>query len=238
MASDLYPGRGVHGRLVEVIGRRILAGELAQGVVLPREALLMSEYGASRTSVREAVKVLAAKGLLETRQRLGTRVRPSAAWNLLDPDVLAWQAATGPPSAWTRHLVELRRLVEPAAARLAAARRSDAELATIAAAVAAMAAAVADPLAYYRADLAFHRALFAASGNPFIDRLGAIVAAVLEASFRIQQRALIPVSEGLALHEAVLAAVRARDEDAAERAMLAVIRAARRELDHATGGAP
>lgn len=238
MASDLYPGRGVHGRLVEVIGRRILAGELAQGVVLPREALLMSEFGASRTSVREAVKVLAAKGLLETRQRLGTRVRPSAAWNLLDPDVLAWQAATGPPSAWTRHLVELRRLVEPAAARLAAARRSDAELATIAAAVAAMAAAVADPLAYYRADLAFHRALFAASGNPFIDRLGAIVAAVLEASFRIQQRALIPVSEGLALHEAVLAAVRARDEDAAERAMLAVIRAARRELDHATGGAP
>lgn len=237
MATDLYPGRGLHGRLVEVIGRRILAGELAQGAVLPREAQLMGEFGASRTSVREAVKVLAAKGLLETRQRLGTRVRPSAAWNLLDPDVLAWQAATEPPSAWTCHLVELRRLVEPAAARMAAVRRSEAELAGIASAVAGMTASIADPLAYYRADLAFHRALFAASGNPFIDRLGAVVAAVLEASFRVQQRALIPMSEGLVLHEAVLAAVEARDADDAERAMLAIIEAARRELDRATGGA-
>ena len=94
-ASRVYPTRGVHGRLVEQIGRRILGGELAPGAMLPREAELVQELGISRTAVREAIKVLAAKGLVESRQKLGMRVRPERAWNLLDPDVLAWQAASG-----------------------------------------------------------------------------------------------------------------------------------------------
>ena len=98
-----------------------------------------------------------------------------------------------------------------------------------------MTAAVDDPLAYYRADLAFHRAVFAASGNPFVDRLGAIVSAVLEVSFRLQRRSLIPMAVGLAMHERVLDAVRARDADAAERAMDEIIEEARIELEQATG---
>ena len=109
------------------------------------------------------------------------------------------------------HLVELRRMIEPAAARLAATRRSADQLQALAAALADMTAAVDDPLAYYRADLAFHRALFAASGNPFVDRLGAIVSAVLEVSFRLQRRSLIPMAVGLAMHGRVLDAIRARD---------------------------
>ena len=230
-ASRVYPTRGVHGRLVEQIGRRILGGELAPGAMLPREAELVQELGISRTAVREAIKVLAAKGLVESRQKLGMRVRPERAWNLLDPDVLAWQAASGPSPELTAHLVELRRMIEPAAARLAATRRSAEQLQALASALADMTAAVDDPLAYYRADLAFHRAVFAASGNPFVDRLGAIVSAVLEVSFRLQRRSLIPMAVGLAMHERVLAAVRARDADAAERAMDEIIEEARIELE-------
>lgn len=227
-----YAARGLHGRIVETIGRRIVGGAIPPGGILPRESSLMAEFGASRTSVREAIRVLAAKGLIESRQRLGTRVRPHRAWNLLDPDVLSWQAAEAPQEL-TEHLVELRRLIEPPAARLAAARRSGAELAAIEEAFAGMESGMADQTAYYRADLAFHRALFAAAGNPFIDRLGAIVSAVLMVSFHLQQRSLIPFELGLALHRRVLEAVRAGDAEAAGAAMLDIIAEAQLELERA-----
>ncbi|MFO1066986.1 MAG: FCD domain-containing protein [Geminicoccaceae bacterium] len=236
--ARVYAARGVHGRLVELFGRRILGEALPPGALLPREAELALQEGASRTAIREALKVLSAKGLVETRQKTGTRVRPRQFWNLLDPDVLAWQAAEGTSQALTAHLVELRRMIEPAAARLAAGRRSAAELAAIEAAARAMRASLGDPAAYYEADLAFHRAIFAACGNPLVDRLGAIVAAVLEVSFRLQQRSLLPFERGLALHERVLAAIAASDAAAADAAMLDIIEAARVELDRAADPAP
>lgn len=231
--TRIYRPRGVHGRLVELLGRRILGERLGPGALLPREAELAQQQGASRTAIREALKVLSAKGLVETRRKLGTRVRARAEWNLLDPDVLAWQAAEGASPALTRHLVELRRMVEPEAARLAALRRSAEELAAITAAAVAMRASLGDPAAYYAADLAFHRALFAASGNPLIDRLGAIVTAVLAVSFRLQQRSLLPFEAGLVLHERVRDAIAAGDGPGAESAMLAIIEAARGELEGA-----
>ncbi len=228
-----YPTRGVHGRLVEVIGQRIVGDALAPGTDLPREVELMDEFQASRTAVREAIKVLAAKGLVESRQKRGMRVRAQDEWNLLDPDVLAWYAASSPAPELVGQMVELRRMIEPAAARLAAGRRSEGELAAMQAAFASMQAGLDDFTAYYRADLAFHRALFRASGNPFIDRLGAIVAVILEVSFRLQRRSLIPASAGLALHAPVLEAIRARDPERAEAAMLAIIDAAALELQTA-----
>jgi DNA-binding FadR family transcriptional regulator len=233
--SRTYPTRGVHGRLVEAIGQRIVGDALAPGTDLPREVELMDEFQASRTAVREAIKVLAAKGLIESRQKRGMRVRPQDDWNLLDPDVLAWYAASSPSAGLVAQMVELRRMIEPSAARLAAERRSVAELAAIERAFADMQGGLDDLVAYYRADLAFHRALFRASGNPFIDRLGAIVTVILEVSFRLQQRSLIPASTGLALHEPVLDAIRRQDPAAAERAMLAVIEAASVELATAAG---
>jgi GntR family galactonate operon transcriptional repressor len=236
--ARVYAARGLHGRLVEMLGRRILGESLPPGASLPREAELAQQEGASRTAIREALKVLSAKGLVETRQKLGSRVRPRRHWNLLDPDVLAWQAAEGASPALTAHLVELRRLVEPATARLAAIRRSPDELAAIEATVAAMRASLGDTAAYYEADLAFHRAIFAASGNPLVDRLGAIVAAVLEVSFRLQQRSLIPFERGLVLHERVAEAIAAADPDGAEAAMLDIIEAARLELDRVVAEAP
>ena len=229
--SRTYPNRGVHGRLVEVIGQRIVGDDLAPGTDLPREVELMDEFQASRTAVREAIKVLAAKGLVESRQRRGMRVRAQDDWNLLDPDVLAWYAASSPSPDLVAQMVELRRMIEPAAARLAAERRSEGELGDLNAAFAAMQAAVDDFTAYYKADLAFHRAVFRASGNPFVDRLGAIVAVILEVSFRLQRRSLLPASAGLALHGPVLDAIQAQDPERAEAAMLAIIDAAALELE-------
>jgi GntR family galactonate operon transcriptional repressor len=227
-----YAARGLHGRIVETIGRRIVGGGIPPGSILPRESALMGEFAASRTSVREAMRVLSAKGLVESRQRLGTRVRQHRAWNLLDPDLLAWKAAEAPDEL-TDHLVELRRLIEPPAVRLAAMRRSEGDLAAIEEAFAGMEGGVDDPEAYYQADLVFHQALFTAAGNPFIDRLGSIVSAVLAVSFRLQQRSLIPFGLALKLHARVLEAVRARDPGAAEAAMHDIIAEAQLELGRA-----
>jgi len=124
----LYGARGVHGRIVETIGRRVISGGFAAGAMLPKEAELMVELGASRTSIREAVKVLAAKGLLETRQKRGTIVRPQSAWNLLDPDILAWVTDAGAALTLIPQLGELRRLIEPGAVEPAFLRRDLAEM--------------------------------------------------------------------------------------------------------------
>lgn len=230
-AHRVYAARGVHGRVVELLGRRILGAELAPESVLPPETELAQQLGTSRTAIREALKVLAAKGLVEARQKRGTTVRPSRCWNLLDPDVLAWHVAVGPSPAFTQHLVELRRMIEPPTVRLAAARRTAKELAALAAAAAGMRASLDDPRAYFRHDLDFHRAIFTASGNPLVDRLGAIVSAVLEVSFDLHQRASAPSELGLSMHERVLDGVRRKDAAAAERAMLDIIDRGKLELE-------
>lgn len=230
LRQRVYPSRGVHGRIVEAVGQRILGGALAPGDLLPPESELAGQMGSSRTAVREAIKVLAAKGLITTRQKRGSEVRPTREWNLLDPDVLAWLAATGAGPELTAQMIELRRMVEPGAARLAALRHDEAALDEIDAALAGMRDAVPDPIAYYRADLAFHRGIFAATGNRFLDRLGALVGTVLETSFGLQRRSAVDYAGGLALHEVVRTKIAARDGEGAARAMEAVIEAARDEL--------
>src|SRR5437867_4809520 len=122
-----YPEQSLHGRIVHAIGRRILGGDLQPGDLLPAEP----ELGASRTVVREAIKVLAAKGLVESRPKTGTRVRPRESWNLLDPDVLAWLQDGAVSEDLLRKLTEVRRIIEPAAAELAAARADGRDLAAL-----------------------------------------------------------------------------------------------------------
>ena len=105
-----YPRRGLHGELVHDIGVRILRGDLEPGDALP------SEFDAggqtvSRTVVREAVKVLAAKGLVEARPKTGTQVRERRFWNLMDPDVLAWRLEATPGDDFFVEVFELRRLI-------------------------------------------------------------------------------------------------------------------------------
>src|SRR2546423_14262737 len=125
-----YPRRGLHGAVVHDIGVRILSGELQPGDALPLDDLT-GEPTVSRTVLREAIKVLAAKRLVESRPKTGTRVRPRHEWNLLDPDVLAWQIEAGPDPGFLQQALELRRMIEPSAARLAADRATEQEIAAL-----------------------------------------------------------------------------------------------------------
>ena len=120
---------------------RIVAGEFAPGDRLPAEAALLAEYDVSRPVLREAMRVLVAKGLVLSRQRAGAIVRPRSEWHLLDPDVLYWLIQTQPPPEFVETLMTVRRVFEPAAAALAAQVASDDALQGIADAYAGMEAA-------------------------------------------------------------------------------------------------
>src|SRR5262249_56146540 len=111
--SRAYPLRGQHGRVVHTMGTRIAGGDLAPGEPLPTEEQLVGELGVGRSALREAMKVLGGKGLVESRTRAGTRVRPREAWHLMDPDVLGWPYRTAPTLPDLEALAPLPPPVQP-----------------------------------------------------------------------------------------------------------------------------
>jgi len=232
-----YRLRGIQGRLIRKLGESIVRGLYPPGTLLPREGDLMEAHDASRTSVREAIKVLSAKGLVETRQRIGTRVRARDHWNIFDADVLAWHGLDALDDDILRDLIEMRQLVEPPAARLAAGRASLDDLAAIAAACDGMRAAMSDMEAYAKADVAFHVAVFAASHNQLLKRFAHIVANFMQISFRIQQQALDRVEhrveDDLAIHIAIFEAIDRGDAAAAEAGMMRTILDGKADLQRA-----
>jgi GntR family transcriptional regulator, galactonate operon transcriptional repressor len=183
----LYPERGVHNRVAHDIGRRVVSGAIAEGALLPRESELSEQFAVSRQAVREGLKVLAAKGLVYARRRVGTAVLPRNAWNLLDPDVIAWHEPADLPPDFLLQLVELRQVIEPAASEFAALRGTDEAIEAIGVALQEMRRSVDDSPAFIRADLDFHIALFVASGNVLFERLGRICEPLLGASFARQE---------------------------------------------------
>ena len=124
-AARTHEGK-IHGSVVDAIGRWILGGTYAPDDLLPREDDLAVELGVSRTSIREAVKVLSAKGLLQARRRVGVRVRDRDDWNLLDPQVLSWHPDVARDEAFITGLIEVRRIIKSSAAALGAAQRATA----------------------------------------------------------------------------------------------------------------
>src|SRR6266511_931561 len=180
--SRTYPRRGLHGAVVHEIGVRILRGELKPGDALPDNGLV-DEPAVSRTVVREAIKVLAAKRLVESRPKTGTRVRPRRDWNLLDPDVLAWQIEAGPDAHFLEQALELRRMIEPVAARIAAERATDEQIAALYEAYDAMAAAGDDLDAFMEPDLRFHGVLLEACRNELLEHMSEIFTALLRTVF-------------------------------------------------------
>jgi DNA-binding FadR family transcriptional regulator len=219
--GSTYPRHGLHGAVVHDIGIRILSGELEPGEALPTEDELTGDVAASRTVLREAIKVLAAKRLVESRPKTGTRVRPRSDWNLLDPDVLAWQLEAGPTRDFLEDALELRRLIEPAAARLAADRASNAEIAALEEAHAAMSAAEGVE-AWIEPDVRFHSILLQAAHNELLERLSTIVSAVLRMLFTVSSQPRM-FARALPLHWAIIDAVRAHDPDAAEAAAIRLL---------------
>jgi DNA-binding FadR family transcriptional regulator len=204
---------------VDEIGLRITRGDFEPGQVLPDEDKLAAELDVSRTVIREATKVLLAKGMVETRPRRGTSVRPFEAWNMLDPDVLAWQEASRPGPQFFRNLTEVRRIVEPAAAALAAERATATEMRAVEAAYVAMKDGVDETQAFRAADLKFHAAILVASRNPFLQPVANAIGAVLMSSLMVTNRNPATNRNSLPFHARVLEAIRSRNPEAARRAM-------------------
>lgn len=212
----------LHAHVVQELGLRIVRGELAAGEVLPPEEVLASQLAVSRTVLREAVKVLAAKGLLEPRPKVGTRVRDWHHWHQLDGEVLAWRCASIPTADFVEKLVEIRQIVEPAAAAAAAKRCTAEQLREIELAANAMAAADNDE-EWNVADVAFHRAILQGTGNELLVSLFSVIEASLSMFFELSTRAAKDLKQSLALHQKVFESVRRRQPEAARRATRAII---------------
>ncbi|MDW6024199.1 FadR/GntR family transcriptional regulator [Mesorhizobium sp. BAC0120] len=220
-AADRENGGGsVHDSVVKLLGSRILDGTYAPGDTLPREDELGAMLGVSRTSVREAVKVLSAKGLVEAKRRVGVRVLQRDEWRMLDPIVLNWHPAIQKDRELIAGLIEARRIFEPAAAELAARRATAADLARIEEAYIAMEAAIPDdPDGVCQADLAFHSNVIAASHNVVLRGLIGMLEAALKASFLVTNPLMEAQSRALFAHKEVAEAIRMRDTARAREAM-------------------
>jgi len=221
---------GIHSRIVQSIGAAIVSGQLEPGQRLPNDAALIGRFKASRTAIREAMKVLATKGLIEARQRAGTSVSAKSNWDLLDADVLSWHQPDSIGEKMAGDLVELREVIEPVAARLAATRASEEDIDNIEKAYRRMAAGVDNLPDFYAGDVEFHLAILAACHNQLIRRLDGIIGTVLAISFELQKETLVGPQEGLEAHYEIVERIRDRDRRGAERAMRRVIGRGRDEI--------
>jgi len=219
----------MHAQIVRDLGLRIVAGELRPGERLPPEASLCAAYAVSRPVLREATRVLVAKGLVVSRQKAGAIVRPRNDWHLLDPDVLYWSIQSRPPQEFVQTLLTVRRVFEPAVAALAARVASPESLQAISQAYAGMEAA-RTPEELLEPDLAFHRLVAEATGNDLLAYIGNMLSLALRESIRLSSR--LPNTHALSLprHKAILKALLKRDAAAAQRATLVQLRGTRDDL--------
>ena len=211
----------------------MLRGELPAGSVLPNEEALSAQLAVSRTALREAIKVLAAKGLIVSRPKTGTRVRPRADWNFLDPDVLAWRLSTGDIDRYVKELFELRRVIEPAAAALAAQRAKTADTARMERAYRGMEAAGDDGEKFEEPDRQFHQAILHMTDNEMIGSLAALIETALLMSFRLSNDNPRGQRHSLPMHRAGLTAIQRQHPEQARTAMERLLAQSERDVRHA-----
>lgn len=207
-----------HGKIVALLAKRIIEGAYTPNQLLPSVEDLAAELGSSRTAVRESLKVLSAKGFLEARRRAGTRVLPRSLWSLMDRDVLGWIFQNSDDIEFGKSLLELRRIIEPEAAALAAEHASAADLAALEKAYQTMCRSLPDDVeTCCVADVAFHTALLRASGNILLEQLAHTISYALMTLFRITTELAESHAEALDSHGALVEAIRARDVGEARR---------------------
>ncbi|MEH3122959.1 MAG: FadR/GntR family transcriptional regulator [Sphingomonas phyllosphaerae] len=208
-ASVRGTGRRLHGAIAHKLGTAIVSGEYAPGDTLSGEVAFSEALDVSRSAYREAMQVLAAKGLVESRPKAGTRVLPRERWNLLDPDVLAWAFAGAPDIQFVRALFELRAIVEPAAAGLAAQRRDRNDLKAMKDALAAMRRHTLATEPGRAADKEFHNAVLRATRNDALMVLSASIGAAIHWTTQFKQRARAlprnPIPDHVRVHDMIAA---------------------------------
>ena len=213
----------LHGSIAREIGTRIVAGRYRPGDVLDGEVYASGQRKVSRAAYREAMRILSAKGLVESRPKWGTRVTRRAEWHMLDPDVLSWLFDVEPDEGLLASLFELRKIVEPQAAALAALRRTDLHVEILATSLAAMRKHSLSVKAGQVADQEFHAALLEATGNAFLMSLTQSVTSAVSWTTIFKQRSAPPLRDALPDHERVFLAVEKQDHAAAHEAMTDLI---------------
>jgi DNA-binding FadR family transcriptional regulator len=223
MSSDR--ALSTHDQLVRVLGTEIVSGVYKPGENLPPEAELLSRFQVSRTVLREVLKTLQAKGMVQSKTRVGTRLLDPSNWNFFDAEVLSWKVALGMDEEFRDHLVEIRRAVEPRAAALAARRATKEDIANLRHCIAMMRAEGHTRRTFSEADLAFHLAVAGASRNLLMRSMAAVIEAALVASFSLSSPVDDPERQvtSVARHEKIVDFIEGRDPEAAASAMLLVI---------------
>ncbi len=217
----------IHGTIARKLGVAIVSGKYQPGDILEGEIESSEQLAVSRTAYREAVRILAAKGLIDARPKVGTRVNPRSQWNFLDTDVLEWIFDKDPEPQVLNALFELRDLVEPAAAALAAGRRTPRHLATMRQALDSMREHTLATQAGQDADQLFHATLFEATHNPFLISLATTVGAAIHITTEFKQRNEPLRRNPLPDHERVYTAIESKAPGRARTAMHGLIRLAR-----------
>jgi DNA-binding FadR family transcriptional regulator len=210
----------LHDKVTRELALGVMRGVVGKGEsALSTEGDLCRHLNVSRTILREAVKVLAAKGLIEVRPKIGIRVRPRNEWNLVDPDLLGWLCEAGVDEPFIRDLCEVRAIVEPAAAELAASRASDAEVEELLHWYRLIEANTQNEAARLEADRNFHAAIFAACHNVFLTQMNTTVGVALRATQQIGVHLPQVMKESVLAHKEVADAIARRDSAAARAAM-------------------
>ena len=210
------PRRSLHDDVVEKLGRSIVSGAFLEGANLPNEADLAGNLGVSRNVLREAVKVLVAKGMLDVRPKTGTTVRMKEHWHMLDPEVLAWEAAGDLHLPYAFNFTEFRLILEPKASFLAAKRATDQEIQTIRDCCDALEACVGHLDRMPDADIAFHQSIHRASHNALLQHLGVLTAAIMRVQVTYTASRPGDFERGLPLHRELTEAITARNAPLAE----------------------
>ncbi|KAB0677712.1 FadR/GntR family transcriptional regulator [Aureimonas leprariae] len=232
-------GRRISGGVAHRLGTAIVTGRLSPGTLLDGEIEASNKLAVSRGAYREALRVLAAKGLVESRTKTGTRVTPRSRWRLLDPDVLGWFFETAEPDiAFIRALFELRQIVEPSAAALAAERRGAQDLARLKAAVDAMERFTFADERGRQADRTFHDAILRATGNEILANLGDGIGAAVRWTTLFKARFALAPRDPVPEHRGVFDAIAAGDGAEARARMAALVDAAQADIEAAFAAAP
>lgn len=220
----------LHTTVARDLGIAIVQGRHKPGEVLPSELTAVQTLKISRPAYREAIRMLAAKNLVEIRPKSGTRVLPRRQWNLLDPDVLGWILQNGPPDTFLTALFDVRMIVEPAAAALAAQRRTQAHLEEMADALDIMGQHPHDSPEGQAADEVFHRVLLDAADNEVLSQLASLIGASVGYIAEFKRSRHVP-RDPKPDHDALFRAIAARRSEAARLIMLKLIGHAREDME-------
>ena len=227
-------GRRLRGAVAHKLGVAILSGHYLPGDTLPGEVVFAEELDVSRGAFREAIQVLTAKGLVASRPKAGTSVLPRDRWNLLDPDVLLWAFAGEPDENLVRSLFELRLVIEPAAAAMAATRRDKSDLRKMRDALAIMRRLSLATDRGREADRAFHDAMLKATRNDAMVTLSASIGAAVNLTTRYKQRLRALPRDPIPDHVRVFDAIAAANPDEASAAMRSLVQLALDDTQSAT----